>query len=85
MSFDAPERNAKFAASNDYRFELWTDTDRALAMHYGAARSPQTRMAGRVTVVLDAEARQVLDYRKFINVGVHPKDVLEDCQRRFGN
>ena len=84
MSFDSPEENRAFAEKREFRFELWTDVDRTLALHYGAATASDAKLARRTTVVLDAEGRQLLLYPGVINVGAHPAAVLEDCQRLFG-
>ena len=83
VSFDRPEKNAAFRAGQDMPFELWTDDNRTLAMHCGAARSKTSRLARRVTVVLDAEARPILRYGGVANVVTHADRVLDDCRGRF--
>jgi peroxiredoxin len=82
-SFDAPAANATFKANNDYEYELWSDTDKTLALYYGAASSTTQLMANRVTRILDAEGTLVLEYNA-VNPAVHPQQVLEDCQILFG-
>ena len=83
VSFDAPDRNANWAADEGFQFELWTDDDRTLAVAYGAASSSSARFANRVTVVLDADGNQLLEY-EVSSVGTHPAAVLEDCELLFG-
>jgi len=83
VSFDSPEANAAFKSAQGFEFELWSDTDKTLALYYGAAASRTQSMAGRVTVILDAGGTLVLEY-PLVNPGVHPQQVLEDCQVLFG-
>jgi peroxiredoxin len=78
VSFDSPADNKKFADSKTFAFELWTDESRALAMHFGAADAVDSARAKRITVLLDAEGRELVDYRGFINMGAHPGYVLDD-------
>jgi peroxiredoxin Q/BCP len=82
-SFDSPEANATFKTNNGYQYELWSDTDKTLALYYGAASSAAQAMAGRVTRILDAEGVLVLEYDA-VNPALHPQQVLEDCQVLFG-
>ena len=83
VSFDAPDRNANWAADEGFQFELWTDDDRTLAVAYGAAASSSARFANRITVVLDSDGNQLLEY-EVSSVGTHPAAVLEDCELLFG-
>lgn len=83
VSFDDPDRNANWAADEGFQFELWTDDDRTLAVAYGAASSSSARFANRITVVLDADGNQLLEY-EVSSVGTHPAAVLEDCELLFG-
>ena len=83
VSFDPPGRNSAWAADEGFQFELWTDDDRTLAVTYGAASSTSASFANRITVLLDAEGNQVLEY-EVSSIGTHPADVLEDCEALFG-
>ncbi len=79
VSFNKPEKNAEWAVAERYAFELWTDADKALALHYGAVGSKMAPVPGRITVILDDEGELVLRYDS-VDVGTHPADVLEDLR-----
>ncbi len=64
-----------------FQYELWSDTDRALAMHYGAAKKPDANYPSRITVVLDDKGDLLLSYTDRIKVGAHPSEVLEDVKK----
>ena len=83
MSFDTPEENQDWAVDEGFLFDLWTDADRILAMHYGAASSPTQAYADRHTVLLDENGAVVLEYESVV-VGTHPQQVLDDCQALWG-
>lgn len=83
VSFDAPAKNAAWAEDEGFRFELWSDLDRELALHYGAASSRTQSNASRTTRLLDADGRELLRYDS-VNVATSPADVLSDCETLFG-
>ncbi len=85
MSFDAPATNAAWAVQEGFNFELWTDTDKTLALTYGAASTHSQPYADRITVILDASGNLVLNYLSDINVGTHPDEVYADCVKLFGS
>lgn len=85
MSFDPPEANLAFRDKHDFAFELWTDTDRTLALHYGAAETPTDKRASRTTAVLDAQGRLQAHFEGVVNVLGHPAAVLEVCTELFGD
>ena len=72
--------NADFAATNNFQYELWSDTDRTLALHLGAATSDTQAFASRKTYVLDEEGRLCLHYES-VGVTDHPQEVLDDVTR----
>ena len=82
VSFDTPEDNHDWALAEGFQFELWSDPDRTLALHYGAASSPVQWFADRVTKVIDCDGTLVLEYPT-VAVAAHPQEVLEDCQALF--
>lgn len=84
VSFNKPEVNATWVEKESFNYEVWSDTDKTLAQHYGAAAGPGAVFPNRVTKVLDADGRLILEYVDQIDVGTHPQDVLEDCQKLFG-
>jgi len=83
-SFDDPADNASFAEAQSYEYELWSDLDRTLAMHYGAASSETQAMASRITVLLDAEGVLRVVYNP-ASASSNAQDVLEDCELLFGS
>ena len=83
VSFDTPTKNEAWAEDEGFQFDLWSDTDRTLALYYGAATSATQGSASRLTKILDANGFLILEY-KVSSVGTHPEQVLEDCQALFG-
>jgi len=84
VSFDAPEDNQAWKDTQGFEFELWSDTDRDLALYYGAASSTTQSWAARVTRLLDMDGTLLLEYA-VTNIANHPQQVLEDCQVLFGD
>jgi peroxiredoxin Q/BCP len=52
-SFDTPAENRAFAEKLGYTFPLLCDTDRRVAIAYGAADGPDTAFPRRITYVID--------------------------------
>ncbi len=84
VSFNKPEKNRDWSEHEKFQFPLWSDEDKDLALHYGAVSTRLSPVPGRITVILDAEGTQVLRYDS-VDVGAHPAEVLEDCERLFGS
>ncbi len=84
-SFDSPEKNAQFKTNQEFPFELLSDTERELALHFGAATSSDQMWAARITVLLDSDGSWLLAY-DVGNTGLraHAGRVLEDIQAIFG-
>lgn len=76
-SFDTPAENAAFAAKFGFPFPLLSDTDRSLALKYGAADDAAARSARRVSCLIDEEGR-VLRYYPQVAAREHPTEVLRD-------
>jgi len=83
IGFDEPSANQAWAATEGFDFELWSDTDKTLALYYGAAASSSTTYPSRVTKVLDADGKLVLEYQVSF-IATHPQDVRDDCTLLFG-
>lgn len=83
-SFNKPEKNREWVAEQKYNFEVWSDTEKTLALALGAVSSRYLPVPSRITVILDAQGNVVLHYLDGIDVGTHPGDVLEDCRTLFG-
>lgn len=81
VSFNKPEKNAEWVADQSFPYEVWSDTERALAVQLGAG-GPKAAFPRRITRVLDASGQVVLAYDD-VNVGAHPEQVLQDCTARF--
>lgn len=71
-----------WADDQGFQYELWDDTNKTLAVHYGAG-SPGSWFPDRVTVLLDADGNQLLSYSGGAN-RTHATDVLADVQAIFG-
>lgn len=63
---------------------MWTDTDKTLALAYGAASSANQRTADRVSVLLDGDGTLLLEYLD-VAVSNHPAEVLADCRILFAD
>lgn len=76
VSFDPPERNRAFAEKFSFPFQLLSDTDRRIALAYGAARSRRDRFAARYTYVIGPDGRivEALDTR---DPGAQATELLE--------
>jgi peroxiredoxin len=80
-SFDETYENAAFHDDNNFPYPLWSDSNRDLAVYYGAASSVEQKNADRVTVVLDPEGRWILSYEvELFGFKAHPGEVLSDLQ-----
>lgn len=84
MGFDTPAENQAWAEDEGFAFELWSDEDKTLAVHYGAASSTAAAIPGRVTRLLDANGDLLLEYQVSA-IDAHPENVLEDCRLLFGD
>ncbi len=82
-SFDTPADNATFKANNEYQYALWSDTNKALAMNYGAATSKLFPFPMRRTMILDPYGRWILKYN-VSSPGPHTIDVLADMELLLG-
>lgn len=76
MSFDTVEENAAFARKFDFPFPLLCDTKREIGMAYGAADSPETRNAKRITYVIGPDGK-ILQAHPKVDAKSHPKAILD--------
>ena len=83
-SFDQPAENKAFATVNNFPYRLFSDQQRELALHFGAASSASAFFADRDTVVIDPEGRWILRYDNVNNTKQHPNDVLADMTLILG-
>ena len=84
VSFDPPPSNQKFKDNNEFPYPLWTDTEKELALHYGAATSKMAIWAKRRTILLGPQGQWLLYYDPTSKLAEHPGQVLEDCAKIFG-
>ena len=82
MSFNDPEKIKAWTTDQEFPFEVWSDRDKTLAQALGAGGRFSV-VPSRVSFVLDASGKVVLEYRD-VKVGTHPEDVLLDCRALFG-
>ena len=67
-----------WVAEEGFQYEIWTDTNRELALHYGATSSSSSNFASRVTRLLDEDGNLLLEYNN-VDFGTNPRLVLDDC------
>lgn len=82
VSFDTPEANQAWAEDEAFAFELWTDSDKTLAIYYGSVSDESANYAGRITRLLGADGALLLEYDE-VGVSTSPQEVLEDCTLLF--
>lgn len=82
IGFDSPENNAIWVEDQNYQYEIWSDTNRTLALYYGAATSADQSYPSRITRLLDTDGSVILEYNdaSFLS---NPNNVLEDCLLLF--
>jgi peroxiredoxin len=87
VSFNDASALDAWANDQDFLFELWQDTNKSLAIYYGAASSSSTFFPDRMTVVLNESGEQILRYGtdQASDVGAHPTEVLADLSALFGD
>jgi peroxiredoxin Q/BCP len=57
VSFDSVEANAAFANKHNFGFPLLSDSDRAVALAYGACTDAKAAHADRVSFLIDEQGR----------------------------
>ena len=85
VSFNSTTQNQNWVQDQNYQYEVWSDTNKTLAVHFGAARSTSSVVPSRVTVILNAQGEVEVVYDPVSNIGNHPGQVLSDCQTLFGS
>mgnify|MGYP001247670277 CR=1 FL=1 len=85
VGFQGPSKTAPWVEQEGFQYEIWTDSNKTLAETYDSEFSSGQGFANRVTVVLDANGTVLLEYPSSMtsNIGAHPQQVLEDCQKVF--
>jgi peroxiredoxin Q/BCP len=76
-SLDDVDENAAFARKHGFPFPLLCDTDRALALAYGAVADAGATHAARVSYLIDEAGRIARVYEQ-VNPKDHPAKVLLD-------
>lgn len=80
VSFDQPKENAEFAAKEHFPFRLLSDTDRKLAVAVGAADSPKSGYARRISYLVGPDGKVLVAYDNVVP-GAHATQVLEDAAK----
>jgi peroxiredoxin Q/BCP len=76
VSFDAPAENRAFAEKFSFNFPLLCDTDRKLALAYGAADTPASTNAQRVGVVIGPDGK-VKEWLPKVDARSYPQEVVK--------
>jgi thioredoxin-dependent peroxiredoxin len=77
VSFNSREENAAFARKNDFAFPILSDTNRAVAVAYGACDDVRARYAERVSFLIDEQGAVARIYDR-VDPRDHPARVLAD-------
>ena len=77
------EANAAWAASLDYRYQIWSDSGGILSAAYGT-ESEFDEGSLRHAFIIDADANAIFRYEGAVSVGADPTEVLADCRALFG-
>ena len=77
VSFDGVDANHRFREKCDFPFTLLCDTDKALAIAYGAAADATAGAPKRITVVVDPDGTVAKVYAT-VKPAEHPRQVLDD-------
>ena len=77
VSFDTEAENRAFAEKFDFPFPLLCDVDRKLGLAYGAADTPESQYAKRISYVIGEDGNILLRYPK-VNPKEHVDQVLRD-------
>jgi peroxiredoxin Q/BCP len=81
VSFDPPEANAAFARKHRFPFPLLSDTERRLALAFGAATDPRAKYARRVSAIIDERGRLIRLYPA-VNPRTHAEEVLRELESK---
>ena len=84
IGFATPTVNLEWAEQEEFPYELWSDTDRVLSLHYDAVTSSDAFFPDRIMRLLDEQGEVLLEYNS-VDVSNGPQEVLEDCEGLFGN
>ena len=76
-SLDSVEDNAAFAKKNNFPFLLLCDTERSMAMAYGACDSSKAPYAKRISYLIDEQGKIAKVYPQ-VNPRQHAAEVLAD-------
>jgi peroxiredoxin Q/BCP len=69
--------NRAFAEKFSFPFLLLSDTERSIGVKYGAAETPATKTARRISYLIGPDGKIAAAYGK-IDVNAHPDQVLSD-------
>ena len=84
VSFAEPSTTSAWAEDEGFQYDLWTDDDRTLSLHYGAINNADDFAPSRITKVLNEEGTLILEYVDDVGVNSHPSQVLADFKTVMG-
>jgi peroxiredoxin len=71
----------EWTQNDGLQYELWSDLDRVISQHYGAADGPETADPLRYAFLLDAQGQVLLEYKDDLVLGPSPGDLLSDLKK----
>ncbi len=74
----------EWTQTDGLQYELWSDLERGIAQHYGAAENPETEDPLRYAFLLNSQGQVELEYKEFLELGPDPSDLLADMQALYG-
>lgn len=70
------EAHQKFSEQNKLNFPLLVDSQRNLALLYGAAKKPNVERLKRITIVIDKSGK-IVKIDKEVNPSTHGSDLID--------
>lgn len=80
VSLDPVAKNKQFADKHAFPFKLLSDTDKKMALAYGAIPNAKTTVAQRKSFLLDEHGR-IIHVIDPVNISTHLDDVLAAFDR----
>ena len=77
ISFDEVDKNAAFAKKDDFKFPLACDTNREVALAYGACSDTRAQAAERISFLIDEDGKIARVYDQ-VDPRDHPAKVLAE-------
>ncbi len=80
MSFDSVDKNRSFAEKFAFPYKLLCDTDKSIAVAYGAADDKKASTAKRISYLIDPNGKIAGSWgiAKKLDTKTHPDEVLRE-------